>query len=206
MISKGQVGYIAKGSVDTSGACDDSVSYIAVNFGFGENTLPLPFDTVCSKGLHREYERLFKDLNKAATSDGVGQSVVSQGIVLQLLGLILEESVQTEGGIKNIKKIKNGVKMLVENYDDAELKISRLAEASNLSTRQFRRVFVKVYGKNPYEYLQAYRIEQAKILLENTGSSVTEVSFACGFSDVYSFSHSFKAATGRSPTEYMQRR
>ena len=52
-IKKGQVAYIAKGSIDKSSAYGcDAVSYIAVNFNFDGHTASsnrnLPFGTVCS--------------------------------------------------------------------------------------------------------------------------------------------------------------
>ena len=46
--------------------------------------------------------------------------------------------------------------------------------------------------------------EKAKELLENTSNKIISISEACGYNEVYYFSHSFKKYTGQSPKKYRE--
>ena len=79
------------------------------------------------------------------------------------------------------------------------LTVDTLAQSCAMSARQFRTVFRAAHGVPPYRYLQEFRLQKAALLLRSTTKSVTAIAEACGFSDIYSFSHSYKARFGRSP-------
>jgi AraC-like DNA-binding protein len=57
-------------------------------------------------------------------------------------------------------------------------------------------------GTSPMEFLREARIRKAAQLLSQTSKTVSEVAYACGFSDPKYFSKCFKAAIGQTPTEY----
>ena len=82
--------------------------------------------------------------------------------------------------------------------------ICELAIISDLSVKQFRRIFADVYNKNPYEFLREYRLNKSEIMLLYTQKSISEIAVHCGFSDVYSFSHCFKGHFGISPKSYRE--
>lgn len=52
------------------------------------------------------------------------------------------------------------------------------------------------------DYLAKVRISKAMRLLNETGTSSTEIAFACGFNNVTSFYNTFKRIKGMSPGEY----
>ena len=209
-ISKGQVGYIGRGSSDIFSAyrCD-SVSYIAVNFNFardeGELFATLPFDSVCSFGNFYNYERLFKDALSCFRTQHPGSVAVSNGIILQIIGNLYNEHVMKGKDIKKIRRVEKLAESLKNNYHDPDFKVSSLALDANMSEKHIRRLFFDVYNKTPYTYLQEFRINNAEILLSNTAKSISDIAEQCGFSDVYSFSHCFKKHTGLSPSEYRYR-
>ena len=101
-----------------------------------------------------------------------------------------------------MKRIEKAVDCIKKNYGNAGFKISDLATVMNMSEKHFRRIFLDVYKKTPYLFLQEFRINKAEILLLNTTKSVSDIALQCGFSDVYSFSHSFKKHNGISPSKY----
>ena len=89
-----------------------------------------------------------------------------------------------------------------ENFSNPNLKICDLAKSANMSEKNFRRIFEKVYQKKPYAFLQEYRIEQAEFLLKYTSQNISDIAIRCGFSDVYSFSHAFKRINKISPLKF----
>lgn len=83
-----------------------------------------------------------------------------------------------------------------------EISIRQLAESVYLSERHFRRLFEKVYGLSPLEYLLELRLTAAGRLLSSETASVTEIAMACGFSDGNYFSRVFRRKYGMPPTAY----
>ena len=204
MIDEGQIGYIGKGNIDKSSAynCDEA-SYISFNFSFGiGNKATLPFKTLCSDGVAYNYEKLFGEALNSFLMKQPGSIAVCNGLLLQIIGLIYSELEITDDRRKKMNRIEKAIEHMKNNYQESELSIGSLAEKCSMSEKNFRRIFSSVYKKTPYAFLQEFRINKAEILLLNTSKTVTEIAFCCGFSDVYSFSHSFKRHTGLSPIEY----
>ena len=206
-IFKGQLGYIARGSIDKSSAYEcPFVSYIAVNFNFDrENSHPtqtLPFNTVCSTGIMYKYEKMFNTALNEYISDFPGKYSVCSGLLLQIIGLLINEHETDLQTVKKLKKIEKAVTYLKEHYYNADFQINELSHMVNLSEKQFRRLFFDVFGKKPYAFLREYRLNKAEVLLQNTAKSVSAIALQCGFADVYSFSHCFKSHYGMSPQNY----
>ncbi|KQY94990.1 AraC family transcriptional regulator [Paenibacillus sp. Root52] len=83
-----------------------------------------------------------------------------------------------------------------------ELRITELAEQTGFSPVYLRRTFAARYGCSPKEYLNQLRNEHAVRRLRFTSDSISDIARACGYSDVYQFSKTFKKRNGLSPTEY----
>jgi YesN/AraC family two-component response regulator len=62
--------------------------------------------------------------------------------------------------------------------------------------------FRQELGTTPVEYLQRYRIHQAKQLLKASGHTVTEIALSVGFSDSGYFSRIFRREVGVSPEAF----
>ena len=77
-----------------------------------------------------------------------------------------------------------------------------MAEAAAVSRSGLQRKMKQIMGVTPVDFLKEARIKHACKLLDTTQKSVSEIAFACGFSDPKYFSRCFKASTGKSPTEY----
>lgn len=207
IVREGQVGYIAKGSIDQSSAYQyDEVSYIAVNFCFDlENNAPektLPFETLCSEGIAYNYEKQFKQALNCYHSKTPGYMAMCNGILLQIIGQLYNEFKIDVGDLAKMRRIEKAIEYLKQHYGNADLTISDLAYVVNMSEKHFRRIFSDIYHKTPYLFLQEFRIHSAEVLLSNTTKSISDIALQCGFSDIYSFSHSFKKHNGVSPIEY----
>ena len=208
VIKEGQVGYIARGSRDVSGAymCEE-VSYFAVNFCFDKSsecpTGNLPFPVLCSNGsLHYPYGNLFRRGALESSLSHVSSDFIVNGVLLEIIGCLFGELEINNENVGKLKKIDKAVEYMKLNSENSEIQISHLSRIAKMSEKNFRRLFKEVYGQTPYSFLQKYRVEKAGILLANTSKTVSEIALSCGFSDVYSFSHSFKRHLGISPRDY----
>ena len=85
------------------------------------------------------------------------------------------------------------------------LDVPALAAIAHLSASQFGRVFKETFGETPHRYLQRRRVERAMTLLRQTDRPVTDVAWDVGFASLGTFSRTFSAIVGCSPSEFRQR-
>jgi transcriptional regulator GlxA family with amidase domain len=82
------------------------------------------------------------------------------------------------------------------------LDVPSLARIAHVSEAHFIRTFRATFGETPHRYLQRRRVERAMFLLCQTDRSVTEICFDVGFTSLGTFSRTFHAIVGQSPTTY----
>lgn len=80
--------------------------------------------------------------------------------------------------------------------------VTALAQTAGYSVDHFSRVFAKITGQRPQEWIIAARLARARQLLAETGLTVSQVAEALGFRDVFFFSRQFTQRTGQTPTAY----
>ncbi len=85
------------------------------------------------------------------------------------------------------------------------LDIATLARIAMVSPAHFIREFRATFGETPHRYLQRRRVERAMAMLRESDRSVTDVCFAVGFASLGTFSRTFHAIVGESPTAYRRR-
>ncbi|MBS4200465.1 helix-turn-helix transcriptional regulator [Bacillus sp. FJAT-49732] len=83
-----------------------------------------------------------------------------------------------------------------------EIRMRDLAILTGFSESNFRRKFKELYGINPKQFQQYYRMAEAKWLLVYTKKSLQIISEQIGFSNIHSFSSWFKQIEGLSPSEW----
>ena len=74
-----------------------------------------------------------------------------------------------------------------------------------MSEAHFIRTFRSVFGETPHRYLQRRRVERAMFLLRTTERPVTDICFETGFGSLGTFSRTFSAIVGESPSEHRRR-
>ena len=88
----------------------------------------------------------------------------------------------------------------VEKYYRSKLRIEDVAQACRMSPFRFSRAFKGSFGKTFRDYVVDYRLKEACRLLENPGTTVTDVTYAVGFNDPSYFARVFKQRIGASPS------
>ena len=89
-----------------------------------------------------------------------------------------------------------------ENISNSDAGVGEMAQAAAVSRSGLQRKLKQAMGITPIDLLREARIKRACQLLRQTDKSVSDIAYACGFTDPKYFSRSFKQSTGLSPTEY----
>ena len=84
------------------------------------------------------------------------------------------------------------VKNIIDEDVSRKVDIAMLANEATLSRFHFFRCFKNAFGMSPYQYLINKRLEKSMELLKKGTCHVTDVAYEVGFTDIYSFSRSFK--------------
>jgi len=91
-------------------------------------------------------------------------------------------------------------KEFINEHQADELSLISVANAANISTFYFCKMFKKATGLHFTEYLSRVRIEKAKNLLLNPNARITEIAYEVGFQSITHFNRVFKRVTGQSPS------
>jgi AraC family transcriptional regulator len=103
-------------------------------------------------------------------------------------------------GCARLRRIKEFVDAKIEE----ELALYEMAQAVQLSTAHFSRMFRKSTGESPHRFVLRHRVERAKEMLRTSDARVLDVAVACGFKTQQHFARAFRQMCGVSPTEYRQ--
>lgn len=66
----------------------------------------------------------------------------------------------------------------------------------------FIRMFTKIMGQTPYQYILKRKIEKSKILLSETNQSLNEIAYDLGFYGYNNFYIAFKKFNNTTPEAY----
>lgn len=95
----------------------------------------------------------------------------------------------------------------VRPYLDANLTVERLARQLGVATRELSRALNEGLEKNFFEFVNEYRIAEARRRLETAdpGATILELMYESGFNSKSVFNTAFKRATGMTPSAYRAR-
>lgn len=103
-----------------------------------------------------------------------------------------------------MNKLENHMKEN-ERFLDSELSLNDLSEELNIPSKMLSQVINEGYDCNFFDFVNKYRIDQAKsIFINQTDSKITvqEVMYDSGFNSKSSFNTAFKKFTSFTPTQY----
>lgn len=138
-----------------------------------------------------------------------GKEIVMRALVEQVLVHILRNYSQprlsdqlelSRVGLVD-RRIRRSIELMHTQLDQ-DLTLRTLAAVSYLSPFHFARVFKKLTGSTPHNYLAGIRATRAQLLLADTDLSVTEVGAQVGYLSASHFTKAFRIATGTTPREF----
>jgi AraC-like DNA-binding protein len=148
-------------------------------------------------------EKLFKLLEsyRKSTSSGFLLNVRFQELLHCIVSGLNGNAEPTEPD----DGIERSITYIHGRYMD-KIKLETLSRIAGFTPTSYSREFKKLKGLSPFEYLNDFRIAQAKQMLAERNRSVKDVAASSGFANEFYFSRMFKRETGVPPTLYMKRK
>jgi AraC-like DNA-binding protein len=129
----------------------------------------------------------------------LGKGVFSVDEVLSQIETALCKNKQL--GCQAQQVVRQAMAFIHEHYSE-QITRDDLAKYVAVSPRYLTRCFREETGLTPITYLNRYRMNRAKYLLEKGDKTITEVAIAVGFSNSNYFGRVFHRDVGVSPSEY----
>ena len=114
----------------------------------------------------------------------------------------------TDARMKSYMQALDRVMRREEAYLDPELTLPLLAERVGCSVNHLSQVINAGFGVSFFDYINGYRVEHAKALLDDLGenSAVLNIAFSVGFNSNSAFYAAFKKLVGMTPAQYRRSR
>ena len=91
---------------------------------------------------------------------------------------------------------------LVESDAGRPLELKEMAASAGMSKYHFLRVFRRLTGATPHQYLISARLRRAALALASSRRPILAVALDSGFGDLSTFNKTFRATFGLTPTQY----
>ena len=102
---------------------------------------------------------------------------------------------------REAKRVVEAIRF-VESDASRPAQLKELAAIAGMSKYHFLRVFRRLTGVTPHQYLVSARLRRAALGLASSRRPVLEIALDAGFGDLSTFNKSFRAAFGLTPTQY----
>jgi AraC-like DNA-binding protein/sugar lactone lactonase YvrE len=133
-------------------------------------------------------------------------------LLLSLIGYIwfmarqrkrfIQMNVKSEDPVKD-EWLQSAIAAVENHIGDEHYNVEQLSGEMCMSRMTFYRKIQAATGQKPTEFIRTIRLRRAAELLREGRMSITEVSYATGFSSVSYFSRCFRTMYGMPPTQYM---
>jgi len=98
----------------------------------------------------------------------------------------------------------NGIYAFIDQHYHEKISLQEIADQTNLSKEAFCRYFKRTSGYTFTQFLNRYRVSQAKRILMS-GGNVSDACFQCGFESLSYFNRVFKRITHENPQAFRGR-
>ena len=123
--------------------------------------------------------------------------------ILQLLLENMNVSQKQDKNSEDILALTAMIGYVQKNYPNKIL-LKDISSAGNCCKTKCASLFQKYLSTSPMLYLSHYRLEKSIFLLRNTTMSITEIAYACGFSNTSYFCELFRQNYNISPGKYQK--
>lgn len=97
------------------------------------------------------------------------------------------------------------IEQSAHELEEGRLSLGALAKEVDMSRYHFLRVFRRLVGQTPHQYVLLLRMRKAAVRLRTTEAPLTAVALDAGFNDLSTFIRRFRQIMGMSPGAYRKR-
>ena len=125
---------------------------------------------------------------------------------MQIIGELCRRYHKIDGTkTKGLLKISSAIDYMENNFTE-NITIAKLSKVSKMPETTFRRIFKKITGSSPIDYLIHIRIEKAtEIMRKKPVLHVIDVCMSSGFDNSGYFGRKFKKIMGITPIQYLRK-
>lgn len=156
--------------------------------------------------LYQKHPYLCNMHSEIPSEDGISAYVLNLGTLSEIRELffqIFEYMKIHKQEQSGYSRIVCGVQDYIEkHYREESLSITEIAEQLHLSPAYLNVLFKQEMKMTLKQYLNNYRLEKAKKMLEQGYDKITEIAEKCGYANSNYFAKVFKEATDMTPVEY----
>lgn len=158
----------------------------------------------------KKYGRLLNTITQRIITEKDTNLSLNNDFFYQLAEQIVLEEVQTYKIIRSIPSVKNytkkeiflqlqEAKKYIDTYFQSIDSITEIAQNCNMSEYHFYRHFKSFFKISPLQYLTQKKLLFAQELIQKTDFKIQEIAHITGFTDLPTFSKSFKKHLGIAP-------
>ncbi|MBL8708444.1 MAG: helix-turn-helix transcriptional regulator [Rhodospirillaceae bacterium] len=92
----------------------------------------------------------------------------------------------------------------IEDHAGSEIDLAQVATVARMSPFHFLRLFARIAGVTPHQYLIGARLRLAATLLAGSTQPITDIAYDVGFGDLSNFVRTFHRAARMSPRRFRQ--
>lgn len=153
-----------------------------------------------------EYDNRKELLLPSREADGSAAEMEQRGIITYLFAKFLTLDSFIDFNLKraSYSRIPYIIQYINDNIS-SDLSVRELAGILCLSPDYFNKLFHKIMGISPKEYISMKRLDRAKLLLDSTDLPISEVASRIGLPEKSHFSNFFLSRTGLRPGAYRKR-
>jgi len=150
---------------------------------------------------HESFDRMIKIIENKALH---GDLRIIQQLTNLVMDLMLNRNPSVAGPQSEYQQalIEQSLQYMQTHYTNHQLKVNDVAHSIGFSENYYSRLFKRITGTTPYEYINVIRIDRSKQYLKQTVKSVAQISHDVGFENINVFIRNFKKFTGSTPLYY----
>ena len=194
-------GWVQNPEKETEAMGNGHILHFFIHFNLGyafDNIAPAIYHFPAKPDLLKSISEITDYLKQGKRNFSFGESIEIFNLISSAIGLIPPDVWGKPGVSADILNIMN----YIQRHLDEQITNENLARMANMATNSFARLFKQQTGHTPQSYIRKMRIENACMLLLHSGSTISNIAHACGFSDRYYFTKVFKKETMVSPALY----
>lgn len=152
-----------------------------------------------SREIARNIEELFNKIDREYSHPDQHTKTLLRCHTAEMLCLILRHPGSLEEATTGNELVDNIVKYIKQNYM-SDIKLSGIAKMKSISPEHLSRTFKFCTGFGFNEYVTLLRLRKADEMIKcDSGKTISEIAYECGFNDGNYFSYKFKKMYGISP-------